>query len=218
MNDFCSFAPLTTDIVFCPACPEEYDETGIRPTVPQFERYLEFFLSDLPDENCAKAGRAAYSRALNYLLDRDGRLNVQDSYFSTYHTTAVTSRQFYTALEQARLIAADIQQMLDERQAGVEIFPYSVFYVFYEQYLTIWSDALQSLGLSLAAVFVVTFLVTGLDLLSALVVILLVFLIVLNMMGLMWLWNITLNAISLVNLVMVRTVGSPRAFFFYNYH
>uniref|UniRef100_A0A8W7PKU5 SSD domain-containing protein n=1 Tax=Anopheles coluzzii TaxID=1518534 RepID=A0A8W7PKU5_ANOCL len=196
-----------SNIVFCPACPEEYDETGIRPTVPQFERYLEFFLSDLPDENCAKAGRAAYSRALNYLLDRDGRLNVQDSYFSTYHTTAVTSRQFYTALEQARLIAADIQQMLDERQAGVEIFPYSVFYVFYEQYLTIWSDALQSLGLSLAAVFVVTFLVTGLDLLSALVVILLVFLIVLNMMGLMWLWNITLNAISLVNLVMSVGIG-----------
>uniref|UniRef100_A0A182W4Q6 SSD domain-containing protein n=1 Tax=Anopheles minimus TaxID=112268 RepID=A0A182W4Q6_9DIPT len=191
----------------CPSCPKVYDETGIRPTVAQFERYLEFFLSDLPDENCAKAGRAAYSRALNYVLDANGQLNVEDSYFMSYHTTAVTSRQFYTALEQARLIADDIQRMLDERNAGVEIFPYSVFYVFYEQYLTIWSDAMQSLGLSLAAVFVVTFLVTGLDILSALVVILMVFLIVLNMMGLMWLWNITLNAISLVNLVMSVGIG-----------
>uniref|UniRef100_A0A182PQ62 SSD domain-containing protein n=1 Tax=Anopheles epiroticus TaxID=199890 RepID=A0A182PQ62_9DIPT len=185
----------------------QYDETGIRPTVQQFERYLEFFLSDLPDENCAKAGRAAYSRALNYVHDSEGRLNVQDSYFMSYHTTTVTSRQFYTALEQARLIADDIQRMLDERNAGVEIFPYSVFYVFYEQYLTIWGDAMQSLGLSLAAVFVVTFLVTGLDIMSALVVILMVFLIVLNMMGLMWLWNITLNAISLVNLVMSVGIG-----------
>ncbi|KFB38094.1 AGAP000579-PA-like protein [Anopheles sinensis] len=200
-----SFCP--SNFFGCPSCPREYDETGIRPTVGQFERFLEFFLSDLPDENCAKAGRAAYSRALNFVRDNNGNLNVQDSYFMSYHTTAVTSRQFYTALEQARLIADDIQQMLNERQANVDIFPYSVFYVFYEQYLTIWPDAIQSLGLSLAAVFVVTFLITGLDILSALVVISMVFLIVLNMMGLMWLWNITLNAISLVNLVMSVGIG-----------
>ncbi|ETN58136.1 niemann-pick C1 [Anopheles darlingi] len=202
-NSFCE-----SSVFFCPSCPREYAENGIRPTVAQFERYLEWYLSDRPDENCAKAGRAAYSRALNYVHDRDGRLGVQDSYFMSYHTTAVTSRQFYTALEQARLISDRIQRMLDERgHSDVRVFPYSVFYVFYEQYLTIWADALQSLGLSLAAVFVVTFLVTGLDLLSALVVIVHVFLIVLNMLGLMWLWNITLNAISLVNLVMSVGIG-----------
>ncbi|XP_053678098.1 NPC intracellular cholesterol transporter 1 homolog 1b [Anopheles nili] len=212
INSCCKFNPsdgsfCSSSVFFCSSCQRAYDDTGIRPTVAQFERYLEFFLSDLPDENCAKAGRAAYSRALNYIQDSTGQLNVQDSYFMSYHTTAVTSRQFYTALEQARRISDDIQAMLDEHEAGVEIFPYSVFYVFYEQYLTIWSDAMQSLGLSLAAVFVVTFLVTGLDILSALVVVLMVFLIVLNMMGLMWLWNITLNAISLVNLVMSVGIG-----------
>uniref|UniRef100_A0A182QGM2 SSD domain-containing protein n=1 Tax=Anopheles farauti TaxID=69004 RepID=A0A182QGM2_9DIPT len=212
ISSCCKYNPTdgsfcASNIPFCSSCPREYDETGIRPSVPQFERYLEFFLSDLPDENCAKAGRAAYSRALNYLLDANGRLSVEDSYFMSYHTTAVTSRQFYTALEQARRISDDIQRTLDANGAGVEIFPYSVFYVFYEQYLTIWADAMQSIGLSLAAVFVVTFLVTGLDLLSALVVVLMVFLIVLNMMGLMWLWNITLNAISLVNLVMSVGIG-----------
>ncbi|XP_050099286.1 NPC intracellular cholesterol transporter 1 homolog 1b [Anopheles aquasalis] len=202
-NSFCE-----SSVFFCPSCPREYAENGIRPTVAQFERYLEWYLDDRPDENCAKAGRAAYSRALNYVRDRDGRLAVQDSYFMSYHTTAVTSRQFYTALEQARALSDRIQRMLDERgHPDVRIFPYSVFYVFYEQYLTIWADALQSLGLSLAAVFVVTFLVTGLDLLSALVVIVHVFLIVLNMLGLMWLWNITLNAISLVNLVMSVGIG-----------
>ncbi|XP_058063255.1 NPC intracellular cholesterol transporter 1 homolog 1b [Anopheles bellator] len=200
-----SFCP--SNLNFCTSCTREYSDNGIRPTVAQFGRYLEFFLSDLPDDNCAKAGRAAYSRALNYVWDSAGRINVHDSYFMSYHTTAVTSRQFYTALEESRRIADRIQAMLDERGASVEIFPYSVFYVFYEQYLTIWPDALLSLGLSLTAVFVVTFLVTGLDLLSALVVIAHVFLIVLNMMGLMWLWNITLNAISLVNLVMSVGIG-----------
>ncbi|XP_035780137.1 NPC intracellular cholesterol transporter 1 homolog 1b-like [Anopheles albimanus] len=202
-NSFCE-----SSVFVCTSCPREYAEDGIRPTVAQFERYLEWYLADRPDENCAKAGRAAYSRALNYVRDRDGRVSVQDSYFMSYHTTAVTSRQFYTALEQARALSDRIQRMLDERgHPDVRVFPYSVFYVFYEQYLTIWADALQSLGLSLAAVFVVTFLVTGLDLLSALVVIVHVFLIVLNMLGLMWLWNITLNAISLVNLVMSVGIG-----------
>ncbi|XP_055525163.1 NPC intracellular cholesterol transporter 1 homolog 1b [Wyeomyia smithii] len=191
----------------CEPCPKEFDETGIRPTVTQFERYMEFFLSDVPDEVCSKAGRAAYLNALNYVVDSTGHLNVHDSYFMSYHTTVITSRDFYEALQWARRVSDDIQEMLDEKQTGVEIFPYSVFYVFYEQYLTIWTDALLSLGLSLTAVFVVTLLVTGLDIVFSLIVLLMVFLILLNMGGFMWLWGITLNAVSLVNLVMSVGIG-----------
>ncbi|XP_038117109.1 NPC intracellular cholesterol transporter 1 homolog 1b [Culex quinquefasciatus] len=191
----------------CPPCPKEFDDTGVRPTVAQFERYLEFFLSDLPDDRCAKAGRAAYLTAMNYVADSQGHVNVHDSYFMSYHTTVVKSRDFYEALEWARKITDDIQAMLDQQAPGVEIFPYSVFYVYYEQYLTIWGDTLLSLGLSLAAVFVVTFLVTGLDIVFSAIVLLMVFLIVLNMGGFMWLWNITLNAVSLVNLVMCVGIG-----------
>jgi Niemann-Pick C1 protein len=100
--------------------------------------------------------------------------------------------------------------------------------VFYEQYLTIWADAIFSLGISLLTIFVVTFIVTGdfnerltkycnkahllviyflgFDILSALIVLLMVTLILLNMGGLMWIWNISLNAVSLVNLVLVSLV------------
>ena len=80
---------------------------------------------------------------------------------------------------------------------------YSVFYVFYEQYLNIWSDTLQSLGLSLAAVFVATLVLTGFDVFSSLIVLLMVAMVVVNLGGLMYWWNVTLNAVSLVNLVMV---------------
>lgn len=78
--------------------------------------------------------------------------------------------------------------------------------MFYEQYLTIWKDTLVSLGLSLASVFAVTFIITGFDILSSILIVIMVTLIVLNMGGLMWAWNITLNAVSLVNLVMVRRI------------
>lgn len=44
----------------------------------------------------------------------------------------------------------------------------------------------------------------GLDIISALIVLFMVTLIVVNMGGLMWVWSITLNAVSLVNLVVVN--------------
>ena len=79
----------------------------------------------------------------------------------------------------------------------------SVFYVFYEQYLTIWEDAYESLGLSLAAVFVATLVLTGFDLFSAVIVLVMVAMVVVNLGGLMYWWSVSLNAVSLVNLVMV---------------
>lgn len=77
--------------------------------------------------------------------------------------------------------------------------------MFYEQYLTTWPDTLFSLGVSLAAIFVVTFLLMGLDIFSSVVVIVTITMIVVNIGGLMYWWNITLNAVSVVNLVMVST-------------
>lgn len=191
----------------CAPCEREFDETEIRPTQETFKKYIPYFLSDLPDENCAKAGRAAYAPAINYISHDNEEHFVQDSYFMTYHTTAITSEDFYTSLRKARELSDEMQEMFRQRGIDLTIFPYSMFYVYYEQYLTIWKDALISLGLSLAAIFVVTFIITGLDIISAIIVVFMVFLILLNMGGLMWVWNISLNAISLVNLVVSVGIG-----------
>jgi len=51
----------------------------------------------------------------------------------------------------------------------------------------------------------VTFLLMGLDIFSSVVVVITITMIVVNIGGLMYWWNITLNAVSLVNLVMVST-------------
>lgn len=65
-----------------------------------------------------------------------------------------------------------------------------------------------SLGVSLAAIFGVTFILMGLDVFSSIVVAITITMIVVNIGGLMYWWNITLNAVSLVNLVMVSTFKS----------
>lgn len=79
----------------------------------------------------------------------------------------------------------------------------SIFYVFYEQYLTIIYDTAFNLGVSLMAIFVVSTVLLGFELWSAVLVSLTIAMILVNMFGVMWLWNISLNAVSLVNLVMV---------------
>lgn len=121
-----------------------------------------------------------------------------------YHSVVKTSYDYYTALWNARNIAADLTDQISTLLGKtVEIFPYSIFYVYYEQYLTIGEDALISLGSSLAAVFIVTLILTGLDIISSFLIIVNVTAVLINMTGMLYWWGITLNAISLVNLVVV---------------
>lgn len=76
--------------------------------------------------------------------------------------------------------------------------------MFYEQYLTIQMVALTSIGLSLVTIFFATFLLTGFSFFSAIIVLLTVFMITVDLSGLMYWAGISLNGVSLVNLVMVR--------------
>jgi hypothetical protein len=82
----------------------------------------------------------------------------------------------------------------------------SVFYVFYDQYLTIWRNLLVNLALSFSAVFIVTCILLGFDFHTSFLIILCVFMIISDMFGVMYLWNIQLNAISVVNIIMVRFI------------
>ena len=61
--------------------------------------------------------------------------------------------------------------------------------------------------LSAAAVFVTSFILLGFSIGSALVTMVTVAMIVIDLMGIMYYWNITFNAVSLVNLVMVSGQG-----------
>ena len=139
-------------------------------------------------------------------------LTVGANYFMAYHTVMKTSEDFYSALREARVIADDISLSLSTEGHQVEVFPYSVFYVFYEQYLTMWRDVLTSLGISVSAIFVVTFVLLGLNVHSSIVVLITILMIVTNMLGIMYFWDIPLNAVSLVNLVMVSYLRMFRIF------
>lgn len=66
----------------CASCPRDIDEyAGIqRPTKETFDKYLNYFLNDVPDPNCAKAGKAAYSsvrRSMFNYYDRSNGISIQ---------------------------------------------------------------------------------------------------------------------------------------------
>ncbi|PIO33076.1 hypothetical protein AB205_0150270 [Aquarana catesbeiana] len=120
----------------------------------------------------------------------------------TYHTILHNSADFIDALRKARMISKNITDSINVPGKNYSVFAYSVFYVFYEQYLTIVDDTVFNLCLSLASIFFVTVILLGFEVWSAVLMCLTISMILVNMIGVMWLWNISLNAVSLVNLVM----------------
>ena len=113
---------------------------------------------------------------------------VAASSFRTYHTALNEQRQFIGALKAARAFSASAS-----RDLGLDVFPYSVFHVFFEQYLTPASDAAKMVGLPCLAVFAAAWAFTGSLWASALLLMMLSSLLV-QLGGAMYLAGIQVNA------------------------
>ncbi|MGH0141010.1 UNVERIFIED_CONTAM: hypothetical protein FKN15_055717 [Acipenser sinensis] len=193
---FCNASVVNSS---CVRCRPLTDEGKKRPQGEDFMEFLPMFLSDNPNPKCGKGGHAAYSSAIDLI---NNKTDVGASYFMTYHTVLKTSPDFIDAMKKARSLADNITESMGLAGKDYRVFPYSVFYVFYEQYLTIVNDTVFNLCVSLAAIFIVTAVLLGFEVWSAVMVTLTIAMIIVNMFGVMWLWSISLNAVSLVNLVM----------------
>lgn len=96
----------------------------LRPDEGTFAKYLPYFLQDLPNPDCAKAGRPAYSSGIKYSTLPNGSLTIEASHFMSYHTSLRKSVDFYSSLKQARVIADDIQANLRQKGHDITLFPY----------------------------------------------------------------------------------------------
>jgi len=139
------------------------------------------------------AGKASYGTALS--LDEEGA-KVVASHFRTMHSPLRTQEDFINSFAAAHRIADEISD-----EIGSRVFPYSLHYVFFDQYAHIVAIAQEILGLGLAAVLIITALLLG-SWRTGTIVTGVVALTVVNVMGVMAIWGINLNAISLVNLVI----------------
>ncbi|XP_019417010.1 PREDICTED: Niemann-Pick C1 protein-like isoform X1 [Lupinus angustifolius] len=175
-------------------CFRHSDLHNDRPSTTQFWKKLPWFLSALPSADCAKGGHGAYTSSVELKGYESGI--IQASSFRTYHTPLNKQVDYVNSMRAAREFCSRVSDSLK-----IEIFPYSVFYMFFEQYLNIWKTALVNIAIAIGAVFIVCLVITC-SLWSSSIILLVLVMIVVDLMGVMAILNIQLNAVSVVNLVM----------------
>ncbi|KAL2755532.1 hypothetical protein ACRALDRAFT_2041874 [Sodiomyces alcalophilus JCM 7366] len=164
----------------------------------EFIRYLRKFLSSPTTDDCPLAGQAAYGDAVVVDSERD---TIKASHFRTMHTPLRSQDDFINAMASARRIASSIQH-----ETGVDVFPYSVFYVFFDQYASIVPLTATLLGSALGIIFIVSAVLLG-SILTAAVVTVTVCMTVVDIIGAMAVMGVSLNAVSLVNLIICVGIG-----------
>ncbi|KAG7024105.1 Niemann-Pick C1 protein [Cucurbita argyrosperma subsp. argyrosperma] len=178
----------------CTTCFLHSDLHGGRPSTTQFKEKLPWFLSALPSADCAKGGHGAYTSSVELKGYENGV--IQASSFRTYHTPLNKQVDYINSMRAAQELSSRVSDSLK-----IEVFPYSVFYMFFEQYLNIWRTALINLAIAIGAVFIVCLIITC-SLWTSAIILLVLAMMVVDLMGVMAILNIQLNAISVVNLVM----------------
>ncbi|XP_019056675.1 PREDICTED: Niemann-Pick C1 protein-like [Tarenaya hassleriana] len=178
----------------CTTCFRHADLSNDRPSTKQFKEKLPWFLNALPSADCAKGGRGAYSDSVD-LQGYESEI-IQASSFRTYHTPLNKQSDYVNSMRAARDFSSKVSRSLK-----MEIFPYSVFYMFFEQYLDIWKTALINLSIAIGAVFVVCLVITC-SFWSSAIILLVIAMIIIDLLGVMAVLHIQLNALSVVNLVM----------------
>ncbi|KAK4190902.1 patched family-domain-containing protein [Podospora australis] len=163
------------------------------PEGEEFVGYLKRFLNAPTDEDCPLGGQASYGSSV--VIDSE-RSTVPASHFRTSHRPLRSQDDFIKAYASARRIATDISA-----NTGLSVFPYSIFYVFFDQYASIVGLTTALLGSALAMVFIVSTVLLG-SILTATVVTFTVAMAIIDIIGAMAVMGVSLNAVSLVNLII----------------
>lgn len=163
------------------------------PQGQEFINYLDRWIEAPTTADCPLGGAAGYSSAL--VIDEE-HLTIPASHFRTSHTPLRSQKDFISAYKAARRIANEI-----ERDVDTEVFPYSKFYIFFDQYTSIVRLAGALIGSALAATLLITTVLLG-SLRTSIIVTLVVAMTISAIIGSMALMGVSLNAVSLVNLII----------------
>ncbi len=92
------------------------------------------------------------------------------------------------------------------KKLGIQMYSYSIFHIFFEQYLYVVQNSIWLLGGALLGVFAVCWLFIASAWASG-ITLLVVGMILMDLLGVMYLWGIQLNAVSVVNLTMALGIA-----------
>ncbi|CUS49613.1 LAQU0S24e00320g1_1 [Lachancea quebecensis] len=174
----------------CQTCFSEsewsYDMSDF-PTGDEFMHYFNIWINS-PSDPCPLGGKAPYSSAINY-----NGTSIKSSTFRSAHKPLKSQQEFIEAYKDAERISESFKEL--------DVFAYSPFYIFFAQYGSLVSLSLKLLSSSLLLVVLVSWIFLG-SLATATLVGLTVAMILIDIGALMFFLGISLNAVSLVNLVI----------------
>jgi len=168
------------------------------PEGQEFIHYVSKWIHSPTDEMCPHGGQAAYSNAV--VIDKN-HTTISASHFRTSHTPLRSQHDFIASYAAARRISESIS-----KTHNIDVFPYSKFYIFFDQYASIVRLTATLLVSAVLIIFLLSSLLLG-SLFTGLVVSLTVVMIVVDIIGVMAVFHVSLNAISLVNLVICVGIG-----------
>ncbi|EWC46894.1 hypothetical protein DRE_03906 [Drechslerella stenobrocha 248] len=186
------------DVCFEDRTPAWNQTLNGMPEGDEFLKYLKFWLDAPVGEECVYGGKAQYAHAVNPDYERK---TIAASHFRTSHTKLASQKDFIESFTAARRIAATISE-----KTSAEVFPYSPFYIFFDQYTTIVSLTQKLIAGAVMSTFFVSSVLLG-SFLTGLAVAITVTMIVVDVIGVMALWGVSLNAVTLVNLVICVGIG-----------
>lgn len=159
----------------------------------EFIHYLQKFVNSPTDDDCPLGGQASYKTAVVVDAEKE---TIAASHFRTAHKPLRSQDDFIDAYASARRIASEIS-----KETGLDVFPYSIFYIFFDQYASIVSLTATLLGSAIGLIFLISSVLLG-SVVTAAVVTLTVTMTIVDIMGAMAVMGVSLNAVSLVNLII----------------
>lgn len=190
-NSFCNpFAPERQ----CETCFANKPYDSFMNGFPENEEFMRFFNNwiEQPSDPCPLGGRAPYGTSISH-----NEREIKASYFRTGHKPLKSQSDFITAYKNSLRIVNEIKNF----QPDLDIFAFSPFYVYFVQYETIVQLTFILLGIACGIIWVLSTLLLG-SFRSATVLLVTIISIMINIGGLLSLWSISLNAVTLVNLII----------------
>jgi len=195
---FCPLSETTSLPSACQSClsDSDFDAYG-RPSEATFMKYFDTWLTTTCVTACGSCGSVFASEIqLDKSQPHTSSLYINTTRYRAYHKNLVTQTDFITALRRTY----DFTDSLNNR-LGLHSFPYSSYYIYFEQYLYVQSVAKLCIAVALVAIFFVTLLLLS-NVYGSLIIVVIVGIIQVDLLGVMGLWKINMNAVSVVNLVM----------------
>ncbi|KAF0979034.1 hypothetical protein FDP41_002104 [Naegleria fowleri] len=176
------------------------------------EHYIEWLQEFLGQQECCSfRGQTTPLCGFQYKNDvkfsADGK-SIEAARLMTQTKTLITQEDFINSMKSAYYTSdylANPKKYLPPSQWDNNIplstFPYSIYYIYFAQYLYLPEVSATNIMIASGAVFLTTLILLGSPV-ASIYVLVCIFMILSNLLGIMSVWGIYVNALSVVNLVM----------------